>query len=119
MPAEERQAHKLVSCNQWWITHRQQFSQKRNNKNGEHLPYSGTNTAHIANKLISRAEKAFHTIVSKTPENISNKDFDDVANCSIRPVQRGNESTPHSDKLVQKTVRKKKVYDVSLMSKKL
>ena len=35
LPAEERQAPKLVGCNQCWITHRQQFSLKRNDKSEE------------------------------------------------------------------------------------
>ena len=67
--------------------------------------------------ILEPTHKAFHTIASKTPENISNKDFDDVVNCSIRPVQRGKKSTPHSDKFVQNIVRKKKFMMLALFQK--
>ena len=118
LPAEERQVHKLVGCNQCWITHGQLFSLKRNNKNREQLPHSENNALDIANKLTSCAEKAFRNIASKTPENISNKDLENVVKCVIRPVQRAIKSTPHSGKFLQKVLGKKKVHDVSLISKK-
>lgn len=115
LPAEERQHHKLVGCQQCWISHCEQFLLKRNNKGGQHLAHS--NDDNTACNLSVRAEQAFHAIASKTPEKISDKDVENVMKCIIRPIKKVIKSTPHSGKFLNKILGKNKIHDVSLISK--